>query len=135
MLRGLHQRRSGFARGLAAFALLAIAVRALLPAGYMVAPTQDGFMSVSLCSGHQVVMNLATGEISDANGAPPAQKQQGDAPCVFATAATLAAPEVTIALPAPLARNAHVAIAAVHAAPGRGLAAPPPWSTGPPRTA
>lgn len=111
-------------------------VRALVPAGYMVAPTQDGrLLTISLCSGRQVVMDMATGEVADPAKSPPAQNTQSDAPCVFAAVASLAAPEAAQTLAAPLIRAAPAQIGALHTVPGRGLAAPPPWSTGPPLTA
>lgn len=144
MLRGLRHHRSGFAQALTAFALLAMAVRALVPAGYMFAPTQDHrFIAVTLCSGHgpaEVVMDLTTGAVVDPastnqNDAPSKNAPSADAPCVFAAAASLSAPEQPASLPA-IFRLASVDLPSASAiAPGRGLAAPPPWSTGPPLTA
>lgn len=143
MLRGLRYGRTGFARALAAFALLAIAVRAFLPAGFMLAPAQDGrFVSVVLCSGHtqtQMVMDLETGAILDADAVPAGKssdhRSQTDAPCAFAMAAHLAPPETARALDVALAAHALEAERPFAVLPGRGLAAPPPWSTGPPSLA
>ena len=68
MMWGRSHRRSGFAQALAAMALLAMALRALIPAGYMLAPENANgrFVALSLCSGHgqqDVVLDLATGEL------------------------------------------------------------------------
>ncbi len=137
------RRQSGFSRALAAFAFLAMAVRAIVPAGYMLAaaPTETGLVTVTLCSVHgavQVQVDTETGAIIDPaqNNQPAPEQDTGDnPPCVFATAAALAAPE-TAPLPLAAAYGAEPAVAAtVEVAPGRGLAAPPPWSTGPPLTA
>jgi hypothetical protein len=143
MLRGLRNHHAGFAQTLAAFALLAMVVRALVPAGYMFTPTQDHrLITVTLCSGHgptELVMDLTTGAVVDPgstnqNDAPSKNAPSADAPCVFAVAAALSAPEQ----PASVAVAFRVASAelprAISVAPGRGLAAPPPWSTGPPLT-
>ncbi len=122
--------------------LIAIAVRALVPAGYMLGPAQEPgrFLTVTLCSMYgavETVLDQKTGEYLPAGQTAPADDQQqshSDTPCVFATAAPLAVPEQA-PVPAQLfAIEATPVLAALDVAPGRGLAAPPPWSTGPPRT-
>ncbi|MGE0742834.1 MAG: hypothetical protein AB7O98_15960 [Hyphomonadaceae bacterium] len=143
MLRGLGNHGSGWARALTALALLAMAVRALIPAGYMLdAPAQGRFFTVTICSGHgdlDLVFDRQTGEMISADDAQQRQqdgqnKTNDGGPCVFAAVAMLSAPEsapdvarVRHAIDAPnsLARDIF---------PGRGLAAPPPWATGPPQT-
>lgn len=140
MLRRLRRRRAGFVQALAVVALSAMFMRALAPAGFMLSPAQDGrFLAVTLCTGYNqnpILMDLQSGAIVDPDahkqGKSPADNSHANAPCVFAMAAPLAAPEATPGL--------HVSFHAVDAAPslarriipGRGLAAPPPWSTGPP---
>lgn len=131
MLRGLRHGYTGFAQVLAVLAFIAIAVRAFVPAGYMVGsvgPSQQ--VAIYLCSGHEAVLDLSKGQTP--------QRQDGsdqNAPCVFAAAAHFATPVAFFETPAPLAREstAHYQVAAI--APGRGLAAPPPWATGPPLSA
>lgn len=138
MLRGLRHSRTGFSQVLAALAFIAIAVRALIPSGYMVGPAERGqLVSIVLCSGHEAFLDLSTGQL--VQGSAPAeddgQSKQTSAPCVFAVSAHFATPEAaaapalaqTYAGEAPLIRPVRV--------PGRGLAAPPPWATGPPLTA
>lgn len=143
MLRGLRHHRTGFAQALTAFALLAMVVRALVPAGYMFAPTQDHrFITVTLCSGHgpsELIMDLTTGAVVDPGStnqddAPSKQAPNADAPCVFAVAAALSAPEQPASLPVVFRVASAELPRAIEVAPGRGLAAPPPWSTGPPLT-
>lgn len=144
MFRGRRRHRTWFAQTLAAFTLLAMVARALVPAGYMFAPTQDHrFITVILCSGHgaaAAVIDLDTGALVDPGssndpGAPSKKTPNTDAPCVFAAAPALSAPEQPASLPVVF----HLASAelprAIVVAPGRGLAAPPPWSTGPPEIA
>lgn len=142
-MRGLRHNRSGFAQTLAAFALLAMVVRALVPAGYMFAPVHDGrFIAITLCSGHgpaEGLIDLTTGAVVEAGAAhknkAPTNPQGGDAPCVFAAAAALSTPEASPALNVAF-RAAPVELAVrAFVSPGRGLAAPPPWATGPPLTA
>jgi len=131
--------RAGLAQVLAALAIAAIAVRALIPAGYMLAPVNDGrHIAIVLCSGHEAVLDINTGKLID-SAQPPGRDdrsdQSGDAPCVFAATTALAAPEFGAVLSAPLMRSALRVDARAAIAPGRGLAAPPPWATGPPLTA
>lgn len=128
-------------RRLGAIALLALLVRAIVPAGYMVASADTGngrFLTVTVCSGHQNVVrviDLDTGREVSPGEAPGGQTDDDSSsqPCVFGTAPHLATP-VTFAEP----ERVHV-IAAAPAAlrpaslrPGRGIAAPPPPATGPP---
>lgn len=137
MLRGLGFHRTGFAQALAAFALLALLVRALVPTAYMVAPSQDGrFITVTLCSAHNAastLLDLATGELVDRDPTPQERSSaDADSVCPFATCAALSPPEQPPGLrsafciaPAATARTTDVAFRP-------GLAAPPPWATGPP---
>lgn len=115
-------------------------VRALVPAGYMFAPTTDGrYITVTLCSGHgavDAVVDIATGAIVDGDaskGDTPA-KARGDTPCVFAAAAPLADAVTPQAIDAPNQTIIAARVRSASFAPGRGLAAPPPWATGPPIT-
>lgn len=137
-MRRLRDSRAGFTQVFAVLAFVAIAMRALVPAGYMVANTGDGrFVSIVLCSGHEAVLDLDSGEIVDHSQAPANQNESGknfDTPCVFAAAAHLSVPEASPAVSAPLSVYAEHAHEFLTVAPGRGLAAPPPWATGPPLT-
>ncbi|MDX2238918.1 MAG: hypothetical protein NW203_15245 [Hyphomonadaceae bacterium] len=131
--------RKGIAQALAAFALLALAVRALVPAGYMVAPSQNGrFLTVALCSGQtqaHAVIDLVSGAVVDPDAheqSPASDTGDADAPCVFAAAAPVSVAPLAASIAAPPQAPSLGAAAVESLAPGRGLAAPPPWSTGPP---
>jgi len=137
MLSNRRHRRNGFARAFAAFALLAMVVRALVPAGYMVAPAQAGQpSSIILCSAYGAVsahVDSQTGAlVEDQAGSEnkaPARSHGGDH-CAFAGVAHLSTPEAAAALFA--SSQTLPALALDARSHESGLAAPPPWSTGPP---
>ena len=132
-------------RRLGALALLAMLVRALVPAGYMLASaeTPNGrYLSVQMCVQHlgpAQVVDLDTGKLVDASKLSSKTGNEGEgkpkpshAPCVFSAAPVMAHP-VAVAEP--------IEFLAVHEAdfgvardvrPGRGIPAPPPPATGPP---
>jgi hypothetical protein len=137
MVGGAWIRRHSHA--FAALALLAMIVRAMVPAGFMLAPAQHGeLLAVTLCSGHgavEALIDLKTGALVEKKGEAPQKSTASDAPCVFAVTATLVAPEPSFSLNVSFASVAAAPVRTVDVAPGRGLAAPPPWATGPPITA
>jgi hypothetical protein len=146
MSRGHRHGLNGLSRSLAVLALLAVLVRAMIPAGYMVGPsrTGDGTTVIMLCTEQGYVasrVDLATGTVltgaETPSGKPDAPaKSPGDhAPCVFAAAATLASPEAAVAIQLPVQVETATWANTAVVTPGRGLAAPPPWPTGPPATA
>jgi hypothetical protein len=132
--------RTDFAKAFAVLALVATCVRAIVPAGYMVVASADSrFITISLCSGHgpaEAVIDLTTGDTLAIDEVPPGtspDKEQGDsARCVFASVAAFAEPGRLLAVLAPLAASTESLRYFFQLAPGRGLAAPPPASTGPP---
>lgn len=138
MLRELRHRNTGLSQALAALALLSITLRALVPAGYMLTPSAERFVTVTLCSAHggvEVTLDRRTGEILPDKPAPKQTQIKDSGPCVFAAAAPLAPP---MAAPQLLQLRAHwfaAPLMAQFVTPGRGLAAPPPWATGPPQQA
>ena len=132
-----HKPIRGFAgRTLAALALLAMTVRALVPAGFMVAPGEPSHLvTIELCTAQAatpILIDLATGRAVTPDEAPAGPPRMRDAPCLFAAAPILPPPE-------PMAPRPH-RLAAMPDAPIRkgsrdlatALAAPPPWATGPP---
>ena len=132
MIRGfsrLHQ-------ALAAFALLALFVRAVLPVGFMYGGLDSSGRQafVTLCSENgliQIAVDLDAGAVKETEG-DHADKPAQHPPCVFAGAVAIAAPDL-LALPV----SDRVEIAAPlffpgFARPGLGLAAPPPPAIGPP---
>ena len=129
-------KRAG--RQLGAIALLAMLVRAIVPAGYMLAEadTPDGrYLVVQMCDGHGAaqVVDLDTGNPLDASRLPgKSDGKTNSAPCVFAASASMASPPAAaepIVFQRAFAADFVVSLAL---APGRGIAAPPPPATGPP---
>lgn len=129
--------RSALIRNRALAALLvaaALLVRALVPGGYMAAPAA-GSITVTLCadaSGTPRQVQVALGD----HELPGKDHQDKHSPCAFAgMAAALAdlAPLPALPLPPPPAVAASSPAQAV--AVGQGLAAPPPFQTGPPAIA
>jgi len=125
---------------LGAIALLAMLVRAVVPAGYMLAEaetSQGRYLTVEMCDGHThalQVIDLDTGKKVDAKvlKAKHGKSEPKPPPCVCAGIAPLAPPLVA-AVPVKF----KVAYSAVFdlsrdVRPGHGIAAPPPPATGPP---
>jgi len=115
-------------------ALFALTFKALLPPGYMLAPAQDGALTVTLCS----LSGPVEITVDPATGAPPRERPaQPDhalaAPCAFAVAAPLG---VSVEAPSLASPSASVAVDVeappLEVAALASMAAPPPWATGPP---
>ncbi len=114
--------------GLAILALVAVALKGLTPPGFMVAQTGSGF-PLAICTGHGPL------DLSGKTDPVHGKKSSAEAPCAFAGHAATAPP-------ASVALNAAVGLVYLAPAmdrradlvPGRGLAAPPPPSHGPPRS-
>jgi hypothetical protein len=121
-----------------AFAVIAMAIRAAVPVGFMLNADQGRWITVTLCSGSgpmQMALNLDTGEHRE--GGEPSEEDPGNgvhhAPCVFAAAATAAPPPLVDVVVPQFALGTQPAPAfPSQVSVGRGLAAPPPWATGPP---
>jgi len=128
---------------LGAIALIAMLVRAVVPAGYMLAQaeTEGGrYLTVTMCRDHGggiQVIDLDTGKPVDFSKLPGKAPDKPDAkhtPCVFAASAHVA-PPLAVAEPVEFVTHYDTDYAADHhVAPGRGIPAPPPPSTGPPST-
>jgi hypothetical protein len=126
-------------RRLGAIALLAMLVRAIIPAGYMLAEADTGsgrYLTVEMCDGHATqaqVIDLDTGKLVDLSKLPKSAKTDNNsAPCVFAGATVIESP-VAVAEPVEFRVSHEIDFAVVRdLRPGRGIAAPPPPSTGPP---
>ena len=116
---------SGSRALLCAIVALALAIRVLVPQGWM----PDGTGGVMMCSGSApVVMVPAT---HGGHEMPPGHGQ--DHPCPFAALGLAAAPPAGVAPLLPPAAVAAAGELVAHSiAVGHGLAAPPPPATGPP---
>lgn len=119
-------------RAALALAMLAVAVRVLIPAGYM--PGGAGQAAIVLCTSQ----GLQTAYLpQDAEKRSPVDDHSGKSqthhPCAFASAAHVFTPQAEAAH-VPVLWRAQTSEPAwdPSVAPGRGLAAPPPPSTGPP---
>lgn len=112
-------------------AVLALAMRVLIPAGYMVSPTAASPFDLVICTG-QGAKVVDAGK--DQSPAGDEQGQTHHAPCAFAGLGVAAAPPVlaTVEIPFQTATAPGRADLRQGLAPGRGLAAPPPPATGPP---
>lgn len=126
-------------RRLGALALLAMLVRAIIPAGYMIAYADPGtgrYLTVEMCDGHSTqtqVIDLDTGATVDPSKISKTGKTDNtSSPCVFAGVVAMGAP-LSSAEPVEFRLTHQVDFAVVRdLRPGRGIAAPPPPSTGPP---
>ncbi|MFI4973435.1 MAG: DUF2946 family protein [Caulobacterales bacterium] len=118
----------GARRRAVGFALLALVLQVLAPPGFMVA-REAGRATIAICTGHGPAYALA-----DLAGHPAKQpKSKPDAPCAFAGHVVVASPPIAALIASPVARpRAPLVAARLDLAPGRGLAAPPPPSQGPP---
>jgi hypothetical protein len=114
--------------GLAVLALAAVALRVLIPSGFMVAQTRGGFPLV-ICTGHGPL------DMSSAGDPLHGKKSSNDAPCAFAGHAAASPPaSFAVAAAVGLVYLAPAMDRRGDLVPGRGLAAPPPPSQGPPRS-
>ena len=122
---GPRQRRKWSGGAFYALALLALLFKVYVPTGFMVG---DGG-TVVICTG------MGPMKMADTHREAPAapDKHKADHACPFASngAPPLAHPMVA-ALVAPMMLETRTDSVALNVAPGRGLAAPPPPSTGPP---
>jgi hypothetical protein len=104
-------------------ALLAVWVQALIPAGYMVGSGPSP--GLVICTGHGPLAS------HDQPGGAPTSNHDGA--CVFAGHGLAVSPQLASVLPAAsVIEHAPAIVRAVPQSPGRGLAAPPPPSHGPP---
>lgn len=123
-----------------ALAFIALTIRVLVPGGYMIGPSVPGAgVPIILCTAQGAETVLLGQESRPADAAQGSQgdhsdPQGPDHPCAFAGVAAGFAPDAPLVVDvvawgpegAPLAFPTE-------ARPGRGLAAPPPPQTGPPR--
>jgi hypothetical protein len=119
-----------------------MAMRVLIPSGYMVARSDasHGLPQMVICTsqGAMVVVVDAEGHLVKTSLKPASEpsrsdKDRADHPCAFSGTAA-AAQTTSLALPLAQVRfSQHAPLPLASAQrPGLGLAAPPPWTTGPP---
>lgn len=130
-------RRMGTKLG--AIALIALFMRAVLPAGYTLAEADTGsgrYVTLQICDGHAnaaTLLNLDTGEEVLLDDLPKKVKDDGaKTPCVFSAAPAIVEPLVVVEPVEFLVDTGIIFSPAQDIRPGRSIAAPPPPSTGPP---
>jgi hypothetical protein len=125
---GTRQQGESAWRWAVGLALLALFLQGFAPPGFMVA-REVGRATITICTGHGPAYSLA-----DLAGHPTKHQQsKPDAPCAFAGHGAVASPPIAAQIASPSVQSsAPVVPARLDLAPGRGLAAPPPPSQGPP---
>ena len=135
MSRAIHKSRRRSGRGLL-LAVLALGLRLILPGGVMLAaPSVGGAPQMVICTG-QGAMTVSLGKDGKVLKAPadkaPENPDRPDHPCAFAASLAISGPSLDAAsLPIRFVGDLDLPLAATQR-PGLGLAAPPPWTTGPP---
>lgn len=129
--------RNGWRGVQLAFVALALAVKLVVPAGFMVgSPKVGAGFPLVLCTSQGMVVIAAKDGIgqSQAPDKAPDNKSDHDHPCAFGGHGVVAAPALALlAAPVEFARYRIMPVArAPSLAPGRGLAAPPLPARGPP---
>ncbi len=127
----MADRGRGFTGGrpwVVCLAVAALWLQGIAPAGFMVA-RQGERATIVICTGHGPARSLA-----DLTGSPAkAPRSKPDTTCAFAAHGVGAAPQIAALVARPFSRPVPaVARPESDLAPGRGLAAPPPPSQGPP---
>lgn len=116
-------------RAAALLAAFALVVQIFVPSGFMAARTGDGGSAIVICTGQGPLL------VRGADHSKPFKSQQRDGGhfCAFAGhGTTVTAPMAWLPRSERIDLVAPQAILAVDLQPGRGLAAPPPPSHGPP---
>lgn len=132
MIRSGDTLRAKWRVAFLTLAVLAMAMKIIVPPGMMAAPATAGghfAFPLVICTGHGPAI-IPTGDLAPK---APGQKSRADGPCAFAGHMAGFAPPLFARLTLPFATPAIPSdIARFDLAPGRGLAAPPPPSQGPP---
>lgn len=118
-----------------ALAILALALKVMVPAGFMTTaqPTNGLPFTLVLCTG-QGPLVVESGDVLNPHDKAPVDKPAHDTPCPFAGHGAAAPPPSALVV-AKVEFVAYRPVAPtriVHLAPGRGLAAPPLPARGPP---
>jgi len=140
-IMGYSTARSRLMSLLGAFALMAMIVRGLIPAGYMLAEAQQPgqFVNIVICHGDgggytPAVLNLETGKYATSDDLPGKSNASKTYSCPYAVTAHFALPDMTASLAEPVWTDIPYRQTFAAIVPGRGLAAPPPPARGPPQT-
>ncbi len=123
-------------------ALLALVLKAAIPAGFMLAKDAHNRIAIVLCTGHgsvEATLDLTTGEITQ-NGAPgenkgEIEKAKADSPCAFAAIAQADTALDGFVLAAPYAQANFVSRTPHEERPSIAPTGPPLPARGPPSLA
>ena len=132
MSGALHQR-AGLRAAFLTLAFLALVMKVAVPSGFMIAaPGSGAGFPLVICTGHgEILKTLPDGKGGRSKGGE--SKSKSDAPCAFAGHAApptpAVGPEIAVAT---FAHAIQLITIRFDLVPGRGLAAPPPPSQGPP---
>lgn len=132
-MTGRQHIGSRWSPGVWAMVALAVALRLTVLPGYMIQAT-PGAVTVVVCTANGAVSQTVGGEGMASSPDDQQDERSDKSPvCAFSMAgAALAAPDVRIAAAVPPVAGPTLPALTSSTAPGRGLAAPPPPSTGPP---
>jgi hypothetical protein len=124
----------GWRRVCMTLAVLALALKVAVPTGFMVEARADAAPAIVLCTAQGAVTIKAP---AGHHGPDAPAQTKHDAPCAFAGhgAAFVAAEPLSVTAVEFAAYAPFAPVAAVEAAPGRGLSAPPLPARGPPQAA
>lgn len=114
----------------------ALLARSVAPEGWMPVVNAAGGIEITICNGTGPDDAMVLAPDGKLHHKAPGQSQPGDHACAFSGLSIADAPPTLVALGAPIvAPDDAPALDPIDAAPGRGLAAPPPPATGPPSLA
>jgi len=136
-MRGLHSARSALAQALFVLASLAFALRAIVPAGFMIDRNDaGGAFEVTICSAHSAQESAIDQAILDAFGgsktAGGGEHPQNTQDCVFAFAFAAAVSQLLIAFLLPSGPSSAALPQPSSDTPRRFAARPPLPARGPP---
>ena len=127
-----HHNRTAWRGAFLTLAFLALAIKVAVPSGFMIAAPAPGqglgaAFNLVICTGHGP---MTVGQPDHKGGE---NKSRSDAPCAFAGHAAPPVPSLGATLiGSAYVQTAEIALPRADLTPGRGLAAPPPPSRGPP---
>ena len=126
---------------LGALALIAMAVRGVIPSGYMLAPSAapGQFLNIIVCHGDgsgyaPAVIDLKTGKRVDQDQKSGQSDTGKNTPCSYAATAHFSLPAPAGKLAGPVAPAIAARLSRAFIVPGQGLVAPPPPARGLPLT-
>lgn len=134
--------RSAWTSWALALTVIALAMRVVIPGGFMVAAQDSsrGLPQMVICTGQGAMAvaldaegHLVKSSLKPASKPSPSGKDRPDHPCAFSATSAVAdtaSPSLSLA-PVRFSQPVPQSLASAQR-PGLGLAAPPPWTTGPP---